>query len=423
MTPTQPCRCFGTIAGAAFALATSYLAGAQTTPTTPPTKEEVIQLSEFMVSAAADRGYATANTAGATRVNIAIKNTPLSVVPLNAEFLQDTGALTVAQAARYVSGVAFAGTPIVSQLTVRGQNTPGAVFRDGVPDAIQIRGGTPNDTALVERVEVIKGPAGTLYGSHNSGGIVNTITKAPSAIARHQVRAIADDFGTYRGELDSQGPLALKGASYRVVLAAQQGETAQGTKNDATIVSPMMMFVRPSGLRLLARYAYQHIDIGANSYPWFTDSLGQVSTFIPRRRMISENDVSRDTEIHFVDLEAEQRFSTAAIDWSVLCQVSCCPVIGLPFRSRTLAVAIADAPTRSAAGRITWTEAGAGGSVTPDLSLQPVNAAKPAIKARTMGARFIGSSSGDVMEVAEWALRDLNPRPPACKAGALNQLS
>ena len=149
---------------------------AQTGPAravSPSATEEVIQLSQFTVSAASDSGYNSANTVGATRVNIAIKNVPITVVSLNAQFLQDTGAVSLEQAARYVSGVIGAGAPYSGQLTVRGQNTPGANFRDGVQEANGARGALFSDIALTERVEIIKGPAGTLYGSRGKGKLTD----------------------------------------------------------------------------------------------------------------------------------------------------------------------------------------------------------------------------------------------------------
>ncbi len=46
--------------------------------------------------------------------------------------------------------------------------------------------------ALIERVEVVKGPASTLYGSEAVGGLVNIITKSPSKAPKFS----ADVFST-----------------------------------------------------------------------------------------------------------------------------------------------------------------------------------------------------------------------------------
>jgi len=71
------------------------------------------------------------------------------------------------------------GMPIVSGLsTVYGLN--------GIPQA------------LIERVEIVKGPSSTLYGSEAVGGIINVITKSPS----NTPKLTADIFGTSWGEIN-----------------------------------------------------------------------------------------------------------------------------------------------------------------------------------------------------------------------------
>lgn len=280
-------------------------------------KDEIVQLSQFTVSATGDRGYNSANTVGATRINIAIKDAPISVVSLNHQFLQDTGAISIEQAARFVSGVIGAGAPYSGQLTVRGQNTPGAVFRDGVPEAVSARGAVFSDISLTERVEIIKGPAGTLYGSHNSGGIVNNISKAPQLMARHTItaNAIPED-STYRVEFDSTGALDRPGWAYRVVGAYQDGEMVQGTKNNSTAISPMFSYQAKNGFRFLGRYAYQRPEKGTNSYSWFTDASGKVSTFLPRDQTIAELDQVRANKQQLLDLDFQQGFDTGPVRWS-----------------------------------------------------------------------------------------------------------
>lgn len=53
--------------------------------------------------------------------------------------------------------------------------------------------GIPN--AMVKRIEVVKGPASTLYGSEAVGGLINIITKEPSAMPAVHVDAFATSVG------------------------------------------------------------------------------------------------------------------------------------------------------------------------------------------------------------------------------------
>lgn len=69
--------------------------------------------------------------------------------------------------------------------------------------------GIPN--SMVERLEVVKGPASSLYGSEAMGGIINVITKNPELAPRFSV----DVFGTTWGEInaDISGKIKIKNAS------------------------------------------------------------------------------------------------------------------------------------------------------------------------------------------------------------------
>lgn len=72
--------------------------------------------------------------------------------------------------------------------------------------------GIPN--GLVERIEVVKGPAGTLYGSEAVGGMVNVITKDATTAPRFFV----DMFGTHIGEMNLDGAVAARSGNAHTLL-------------------------------------------------------------------------------------------------------------------------------------------------------------------------------------------------------------
>lgn len=77
--------------------------------------------------------------------------------------------------------------------------------------------GIPN--SLIERIEVVKGPAGTLYGSEAMAGQINIITKSPANAPRFAL----DMFGTSWGELNLDGGMRYRAGSKASALLGLNG--------------------------------------------------------------------------------------------------------------------------------------------------------------------------------------------------------
>ncbi len=83
------------------------------------------------------------------------------------------------------------------------------VLIDGMPivsglSTVYGLSGIPN--SLIEKVEIVKGPASSLYGSEAVGGLINIITKNPLYASKYAV----DVFGTSWGEINTDLGLSLK---------------------------------------------------------------------------------------------------------------------------------------------------------------------------------------------------------------------
>ncbi|QLF93504.1 TonB-dependent siderophore receptor [Pseudomonas sp. ABC1] len=79
---------------------------------------------------------------------------------------------------------------------------------DGVPgQAYTVTGWLPPDTAIYDRVEVLRGAAGLLVGAGNPGGAVNLVRKRPTATPQFSITARAGSWDNYRLDLDGSGSL------------------------------------------------------------------------------------------------------------------------------------------------------------------------------------------------------------------------
>ncbi|TGX55091.1 TonB-dependent receptor [Sphingomonas gei] len=108
-------------------------------------------------------------------------NTPRSVVVLPAEVIEQTGSASLADALRTVPGITFGaaegGNPIGDRPFIRGFDSQGSSFVDGVRDvAAQTR-----EVFAIEQVQIVRGSDSTLGGRGSAGGSINVVTKLPVA--------------------------------------------------------------------------------------------------------------------------------------------------------------------------------------------------------------------------------------------------
>ncbi|MFS0773221.1 TonB-dependent receptor [Sphingomonas sp. 1P08PE] len=121
----------------------------------------------------------------------ALHQVPQSISVLQGEALEQRQARTIADYAALVPGLSFEqGNPGQTRIVLRGINAGGAsatvaVYVDDTPFGSST--GQTNgailagdfDTFDIERLEVLRGPQGTLYGANSLGGVVKYVTVAP----------------------------------------------------------------------------------------------------------------------------------------------------------------------------------------------------------------------------------------------------
>ena len=120
-----------------------------------------------------------------------VQKTPISITALSGKELQDLGVATAQGVVQSVPGVAVASAgPGQAKYEIRGLSSDGGTaatvgfMLDDVPitpPATATTGKSAIDPELydLQRVEVLRGPQGTLYGSSSMGGTVKLVTNLP----------------------------------------------------------------------------------------------------------------------------------------------------------------------------------------------------------------------------------------------------
>jgi iron complex outermembrane recepter protein len=159
-------------------------------------------------------------TVTATRREESLSKVPISVTALTEAALDDRGIKDFSEIARFTPGVNF-DTSGTNNISIRGiSGTGGAgttgIYLDDTP--IQMRALAFNpDEALpksfdIDRVEVLRGPQGTLFGAGSEGGTVRYITTPPSltkdsVYARTEFSSTEGGAPSYEAGAAAGGPL------------------------------------------------------------------------------------------------------------------------------------------------------------------------------------------------------------------------
>lgn len=134
----------------------------------------------------------------ATRRDTKLQDTPLPVSVLTGEELSSRGLLSLSSASTLIPGVSLLNSePGTNEVTIRGvgvstttatltdviQNTTTSVYLDQLPVTSTIQKTPDYRFVDLQRIEVLKGPQGTLYGQSAMGGVIRYIANKPDTSA------------------------------------------------------------------------------------------------------------------------------------------------------------------------------------------------------------------------------------------------
>jgi iron complex outermembrane receptor protein len=230
---------------AAFGTATALLgfsASAQTarTPEAPSassTLPEVTVSGEQPETATGPvRGYVARRSATATKTDTPLIETPQSVSVIGREELEARGVQNIMEAVRYTPGVTVSNWGYdprgIDWLLIRGFDaTAGnAMYRDG----LVLPAYSMTEPYGVERVEVLRGPSSVTFGQGDAGGIVNRVSKMPSATPVREIEVQYGSFQRKQVAVDVGGAISDT-LSYRLVGVELDSNSQQRYANGAPV--------------------------------------------------------------------------------------------------------------------------------------------------------------------------------------------
>ncbi len=204
------------------------------------------QVSSVVVTATSDEGvtegsdsYTPASTSTATKLPLTLRETPQSVTVVTKQKMDDFNQTSINEVLGSVAGVTVEKIETDrTYYTSRGFDiTNFQVDGLGLPMA----NGNVNgdlDTAIYDRVEVVRGASGLMTGAGNPSATVNMVRKRPTREFQAEVKGAAGSWENGRGEMDVSGSLVeserLRG---RTVVVKQNKESyLDRYANDKTVI-------------------------------------------------------------------------------------------------------------------------------------------------------------------------------------------
>ena len=193
------------------------LAGQIVTPpatTTPPDAEQQ--------EATGRTGPAVASSGGdivvtARRRAESVQRVPIAISVIGGTALAETGTYNVSRLTQLQPSLQFYSTnPRNSAANIRGLGAPFGLTNDGIEQGVGIYvdqvyysriASATFDFTDTERIEVLRGPQGTLYGKNTTAGAINVTTRKPSFTPEARVELTGGNLDFFQGKASVSGPL------------------------------------------------------------------------------------------------------------------------------------------------------------------------------------------------------------------------
>ncbi|CCG85860.1 TonB-dependent siderophore receptor [Erwinia piriflorinigrans] len=262
-------------------------------------------------------GYQPLSSSTATLTTMPLLDIPQVVNTVSDRVIADQHATTLDEVLNNVSNVVqtntLGGTQDAFVRRGFGSNRDGSVMTNGLKTVLP-----RSFNAATERVEVLKGPASTLYGILDPGGLINVVTKRPQTTFGGSLQATSTSFGGGTGSVDITGPIEGTRLAYRLIGSYQHEDYWRNFgKERSSFIAPSLSWF---GDDATVNISYSHRNY---STPFDRGTLFDLNTGhavnVSRETRFDEAYNVTDGESDLAQLNGEYRINnqwTAKFDYS-----------------------------------------------------------------------------------------------------------
>ncbi|WP_261884286.1 TonB-dependent receptor [Vibrio pelagius] len=205
-------------------------------------------------------GYAEHMPQSGTKTDVEWLDVPQAVSVVTKTEMEDRGAVRLVDALDGVAGVNNTlGEGSRDQFVIRGFDALNDTYRDGMRDDGTLQ--SYRSLANIERVEVVKGPAGALYGRGSAGGIINLVTKRANGDNFTSVKGSVGSNSQFVGQLDSSMAISDK-VNGRINVEYRQADSyVDHVDSNDFFIAPTVRLMPSDGhtIDLDVEYAHQEL--------------------------------------------------------------------------------------------------------------------------------------------------------------------
>ena len=237
-----------------------------------------IELHEIEVKDNLAKTYLKKTTSTATKTDTRIRDIPQSISVITEEQIKDQSLLGLKDAIQYSPGVmAGQGEGNRDSIWFRGNQSTSDLFVDGVRDDVQYY----RDLYNIDRVEVLMGPNGMIFGRGGVGGVINRVVKEAAWENKNEIKIQGGAYDHKRSSVDLNNRIDETLAVRVNAMIEDSGSFRQGVESERKAINPTFTFKPSDKTKVVVGMEYFNdkrtsdrgipsVDNGLKSYPYST---------------------------------------------------------------------------------------------------------------------------------------------------------